>query len=132
MEQAGQGNRARDHAQKHKKSKPKYVPQTEKSNSDVPWKSKSKPLTSPIDLNKKMIFQKTTQNHELVKMEADKKILEKERRVYPEIPGLNIEKSSKDLQRCSASISRYRQMVKEEVESSVRNIKSTFAEMYKW
>ncbi|XP_037705337.1 SPATS2-like protein isoform X1 [Choloepus didactylus] len=44
--------------------------------------------------------------------------------------GPNIEKSVKDLQRCTVSLTRYRVMVKEEVDSSVKKIKAAFAELH--
>ncbi|XP_042328043.1 SPATS2-like protein [Sceloporus undulatus] len=44
--------------------------------------------------------------------------------------GPNIEKSVKDLQRCTVSLTRYRMMIKEEVDSSVKKIKAAFAELH--
>ncbi|XP_048340166.1 SPATS2-like protein isoform X2 [Sphaerodactylus townsendi] len=44
--------------------------------------------------------------------------------------GPNIEKSVKDLQRCTVSLTRYRMMIKEEVDNSVKKIKSAFAELH--
>ncbi|NXN07450.1 SPS2L protein, partial [Indicator maculatus] len=44
--------------------------------------------------------------------------------------GPNIEKSVKDLQRCTVSLSRYRMMIKEEVDNSVKKIKAAFAELH--
>ncbi|XP_077369004.1 spermatogenesis-associated serine-rich protein 2 [Festucalex cinctus] len=41
----------------------------------------------------------------------------------------NIDRSVKDLQRCTASLTRYRMLVKEEMESSIKKIKQTFAEL---
>ncbi|KPP75115.1 hypothetical protein Z043_105662 [Scleropages formosus] len=41
----------------------------------------------------------------------------------------NIEKSVKDLQRCTASLTRYRVVVKEEMDSSIKRMKQTFAEL---
>ncbi|XP_077437747.1 spermatogenesis-associated serine-rich protein 2 [Vanacampus margaritifer] len=41
----------------------------------------------------------------------------------------NIDRSVKDLQRCTASLTRYRMMVKEEMESSVKRMKLTFADL---
>ncbi|NXG42887.1 SPS2L protein, partial [Psilopogon haemacephalus] len=46
------------------------------------------------------------------------------------IRGTNIEKSVKDLQRCTVSLSRYRMMIKEEVDNSVKKIKAAFAELH--
>ncbi|XP_043916565.1 SPATS2-like protein [Protopterus annectens] len=43
--------------------------------------------------------------------------------------GPSIEKSMKDLQRCTVSLTRYRTMIKEEMDSSVKKIKATFAEL---
>lgn len=48
------------------------------------------------------------------------------------ILGPNIEKSVKDLQRCTVSLTRYRVMIKEEVDSSVKKIKAAFAELHNW
>ncbi|NXG64298.1 SPS2L protein, partial [Hemiprocne comata] len=44
--------------------------------------------------------------------------------------GPNIEKSVKDLQRCTVSLTRYRIMIKEEVDNSVKKIKAAFAELH--
>ncbi|XP_017691692.1 PREDICTED: SPATS2-like protein [Lepidothrix coronata] len=44
--------------------------------------------------------------------------------------GPNIEKSVKDLQRCTVSLTRYRVMIKEEVDNSVKKIKAAFAELH--
>uniref|UniRef100_A0A670Y1T4 Spermatosis associated serine rich 2 like n=1 Tax=Pseudonaja textilis TaxID=8673 RepID=A0A670Y1T4_PSETE len=46
------------------------------------------------------------------------------------LTGLNIEKSVKDLQRCTVSLTRYRMMVKEEVDNSVKKIKAAFSELH--
>ncbi|KAH0621627.1 hypothetical protein JD844_023149, partial [Phrynosoma platyrhinos] len=54
--------------------------------------------------------------------------------IKPEEPikkrGPNIEKSVKDLQRCTVSLTRYRMMIKEEVDNSVKKIKAAFAELH--
>ncbi|KAJ1187333.1 hypothetical protein NDU88_004110 [Pleurodeles waltl] len=44
--------------------------------------------------------------------------------------GTNVEKSVKDLQRCTVSLGRYRMMVKEEMDTSVKKIKASFAELH--
>ncbi|XP_023588727.1 SPATS2-like protein isoform X3 [Trichechus manatus latirostris] len=44
--------------------------------------------------------------------------------------GPNIEKSVKDLQRCTVSLTRYRIMIKEEVDNSIKKIKAAFAELH--
>uniref|UniRef100_A0A8D0L1M3 Spermatosis associated serine rich 2 like n=1 Tax=Sphenodon punctatus TaxID=8508 RepID=A0A8D0L1M3_SPHPU len=44
--------------------------------------------------------------------------------------GPNIEKSVKDLQRCTVSLTRYRMIIKEEVDNSVKKIKAAFAELH--
>uniref|UniRef100_A0A8C4Y604 Spermatosis associated serine rich 2 like n=1 Tax=Gopherus evgoodei TaxID=1825980 RepID=A0A8C4Y604_9SAUR len=49
---------------------------------------------------------------------------------HAEITGPNIEKSVKDLQRCTVSLTRYRMMIKEEVDNSVKKIKAAFAELH--
>ncbi|KAF7669039.1 hypothetical protein LDENG_00254540 [Lucifuga dentata] len=41
----------------------------------------------------------------------------------------NIDRSVKDLQRCAASLTRYRIVVKEEMDSSIKRMKQTFAEL---
>ncbi|KAM8829821.1 spermatogenesis-associated serine-rich protein 2 isoform 2-T2 [Synchiropus picturatus] len=41
----------------------------------------------------------------------------------------NIERSMKDLQRCTVSLSRYRMVVKEEMDTSIKRMKQTFAEL---
>ncbi|XP_041036428.1 spermatogenesis-associated serine-rich protein 2 [Carcharodon carcharias] len=43
--------------------------------------------------------------------------------------GTNIEKSAKDLQRCTVSLARYRAVIKEEMDISVRKMKVAFAEL---
>ncbi|XP_037705343.1 SPATS2-like protein isoform X2 [Choloepus didactylus] len=57
-------------------------------------------------------------------------ILEEPAKAIRGAPGPNIEKSVKDLQRCTVSLTRYRVMVKEEVDSSVKKIKAAFAELH--
>ncbi|XP_078536622.1 SPATS2-like protein [Lissotriton helveticus] len=44
--------------------------------------------------------------------------------------GTNVEKSVKDLHRCTVSLARYRMMVKEEMDISVKKIKASFAELH--
>lgn len=46
--------------------------------------------------------------------------------------GSNVDRSVKDLQRCTASLTRYRMVVKEEMDSSVKRMKKTFAELQSW
>ncbi|CAJ0965581.1 unnamed protein product [Ranitomeya imitator] len=46
--------------------------------------------------------------------------------------GANIEKSVKDLQRCSVSLARYRIVVKEEMDASIKKMKQTFSELQSW
>lgn len=41
----------------------------------------------------------------------------------------NVDRSVKDLQRCTASLTRYRMVVKEEMDSSIKRMKQTFAEL---
>ncbi|XP_034092151.1 LOW QUALITY PROTEIN: spermatogenesis-associated serine-rich protein 2 [Gymnodraco acuticeps] len=41
----------------------------------------------------------------------------------------NIDRSMKDLQRCTASLTRYKVVVKEEMDSSIKTMKTTFAEL---
>ncbi|XP_078407927.1 SPATS2-like protein [Cetorhinus maximus] len=43
--------------------------------------------------------------------------------------GTSIEKSVKDLQRCTVSLARYQLLIKEEMDASVKKIKATFAEL---
>ncbi|XP_030052664.1 spermatogenesis-associated serine-rich protein 2 isoform X2 [Microcaecilia unicolor] len=43
--------------------------------------------------------------------------------------GANIEKSVKDLQRCAVSLARYRVVVKEEMDASIKKMKQSFAEL---
>ncbi|XP_059499335.1 spermatogenesis-associated serine-rich protein 2 isoform X3 [Stegostoma tigrinum] len=45
------------------------------------------------------------------------------------ITGANIEKSAKDLQRCTVSLARYRAVIKEEMDISIRKMKLAFAEL---
>ncbi|CAB1329954.1 unnamed protein product [Coregonus sp. 'balchen'] len=44
----------------------------------------------------------------------------------------NIDRSVKDLQRCTVSLSRYRVLVKDEMDSSIKTMKQTFAELQSW
>ncbi|XP_019720722.1 spermatogenesis-associated serine-rich protein 2 isoform X2 [Hippocampus comes] len=48
---------------------------------------------------------------------------------FPDGQTPNIDRSVKDLQRCTASLTRYRMLVKEEMESSLKKMKQTFAEL---
>lgn len=41
----------------------------------------------------------------------------------------NIDRSVKDLQRCTASLTRYRVVIKDEMDSSIKSMKQTFAEL---
>uniref|UniRef100_UPI00358EFBDE spermatogenesis-associated serine-rich protein 2-like isoform X2 n=1 Tax=Myxine glutinosa TaxID=7769 RepID=UPI00358EFBDE len=43
--------------------------------------------------------------------------------------GVSIDKSVKDLQRCAASLSRYRRLIKDEIDGSIKRIKTTFADV---
>nr|XP_032641455.1 spermatogenesis-associated serine-rich protein 2 isoform X4 [Chelonoidis abingdonii] len=50
----------------------------------------------------------------------------------PDVPdgtGSNIEKSVKDLQRCTVSLARYQVVVKEEMDASIKKMKQAFAEL---
>uniref|UniRef100_R7VXL6 Spermatogenesis-associated serine-rich protein 2 n=1 Tax=Columba livia TaxID=8932 RepID=R7VXL6_COLLI len=47
----------------------------------------------------------------------------------PERAGSSIEKSVKDLQRCSVSLARYRAVLKEEMDASIKKMKQVFAEL---
>lgn len=44
----------------------------------------------------------------------------------------NIDRSVKDLQRCTASLTRYRVVIKDEMDSSIKSMKQTFAELQSW
>uniref|UniRef100_A0A2K5DD18 Spermatosis associated serine rich 2 n=1 Tax=Aotus nancymaae TaxID=37293 RepID=A0A2K5DD18_AOTNA len=44
----------------------------------------------------------------------------------------NIEKSVKDLQRCTVSLARYQVVVKEEMDASIKKMKQAFAELESW
>lgn len=44
----------------------------------------------------------------------------------------NIDRSVKDLQRCTASLTRYRMVIKDEMDSSIKKMKLTFAELQSW
>uniref|UniRef100_A0A4W3IQG2 SPATS2-like protein n=1 Tax=Callorhinchus milii TaxID=7868 RepID=A0A4W3IQG2_CALMI len=46
--------------------------------------------------------------------------------------GPYIEKSMKDLQRCTVSLARYQLLIKEEMDASVKKIKVTFGELQTW
>lgn len=46
--------------------------------------------------------------------------------------GANVDRSVKDLQRCAASLTRYRVVVREEMDSSIKKMKQTFAELQSW
>ncbi|XP_059024460.1 SPATS2-like protein isoform X1 [Mustela lutreola] len=66
----------------------------------------------------------------LVPREKKISILEEPSKALRGVTGPNIEKSVKDLQRCTVSLTRYRVMIKEEVDSSVKKIKAAFAELH--
>ncbi|KAM9249035.1 SPATS2-like protein isoform 3-T5 [Dugong dugon] len=57
-------------------------------------------------------------------------ILEDPSKALRGVTGPNIEKSVKDLQRCTVSLTRYRIMIKEEVDNSIKKIKAAFAELH--
>lgn len=50
--------------------------------------------------------------------------------VCPSAP--NIDRSVKDLQRCTASLTRYKMVIKDEMDSSIKSMKQTFAELQSW
>ncbi|XP_070596525.1 spermatogenesis-associated serine-rich protein 2 isoform X2 [Erythrolamprus reginae] len=65
-------------------------------------------------------------------LSIDARELEESEPATPETPdgaGSNIEKSVKDLQRCTVSLSRYRVVVKEEMDASIKKMKHVFAEL---
>ncbi|XP_066201696.1 SPATS2-like protein isoform X2 [Saccopteryx leptura] len=66
----------------------------------------------------------------LIPREKKISILEEPSKALRGVSGPNIEKSVKDLQRCTVSLTRYRVMIKEEVDSSVKKIKAAFAELH--
>ncbi|XP_014640201.1 PREDICTED: SPATS2-like protein isoform X3 [Ceratotherium simum simum] len=66
----------------------------------------------------------------LIPREKKISILEEPSKALRGVTGPNIEKSVKDLQRCTVSLTRYRVMIKEEVDSSVKKIKAAFAELH--
>lgn len=66
----------------------------------------------------------------LIPREKKLSILEEPSKSVLGVTGPNIEKSVKDLQRCTVSLTRYRVMIKEEVDSSVKKIKAAFAELH--
>ncbi|XP_035954402.1 SPATS2-like protein isoform X3 [Halichoerus grypus] len=66
----------------------------------------------------------------LIPREKKISILEEPAKALRGVTGPNIEKSVKDLQRCTVSLTRYRVMIKEEVDSSVKKIKAAFAELH--
>ncbi|KAM8934114.1 SPATS2-like protein [Pelodytes ibericus] len=129
MEQANQNKTMKEKFQKHRRGKPNYVGAYSENKQTVTRKTESR--LTPAPLNKEVIRQDLVKGEGEIKQGVEKNVIGKEVKVYSEIPGLNFEKSAKDLQRCSVSITRYRQMIKEEVENSVKNIKSSFAELYK-
>ncbi|KAE8580261.1 hypothetical protein XENTR_v10024376 [Xenopus tropicalis] len=136
MEQAQNRNSTKDHVQRHRKSKTKHSPGVANENNNPAALRQLKCQLEPCPLlsgndKKDSVLHISEEGGIVKKVEIEEKMLKKKLKALPEIPGLNLEKSAKDLQRCSVSISRYREMVKEEVEMSVRNIKSTFAELYK-
>uniref|UniRef100_A0A8C5QKW5 SPATS2-like protein n=1 Tax=Leptobrachium leishanense TaxID=445787 RepID=A0A8C5QKW5_9ANUR len=81
--------------------------------------------------NKEVTLQGFVKNEGINKQDMVKAVSAEELTPEKDIPSLNIEKSTKDLHRCLVSVTRHRQAIKEEVENSVRNIKCTFAELYK-
>ncbi|XP_008067990.1 SPATS2-like protein isoform X3 [Carlito syrichta] len=72
----------------------------------------------------------TSEKLAVIPREKKISILEEPSKALPGVTGPNIEKSVKDLQRCTVSLTRYRVMIKEEVDSSVKKIKAAFAELH--
>lgn len=70
--------------------------------------------------------------------EAEKALIDQTRRDVTDVfffsssSASNIDRSVKDLQRCTASLTRYRMVVKEEMDSSIKRMKQTFAELQSW
>ncbi|XP_067326694.1 SPATS2-like protein isoform X4 [Anolis sagrei] len=82
------------------------------------------------DCDKETFFKPAGEKSTMIPQE-EKSLEYKERReTNPESSGPNIEKSVKDLQRCTVSLTRYRMMIKEEVDNSVKKIKAAFAELH--
>ncbi|XP_075034692.1 SPATS2-like protein [Mixophyes fleayi] len=135
MEQPNWSTSSNDKVQKRRRSKGKY------GNEDSSSKNKPAVMHSPGNrqlsassisgYKRDVVFEESKKDQGTVKKVVEKSMMENKVKSQPDIPGLNTEKSAKDLQRCSVSLTRYRLMIKEEVETSVRNIKTTFAELYK-
>ncbi|CAH2306026.1 Hypothetical predicted protein [Pelobates cultripes] len=133
MEKVNQEMMSKEKVQKHRRSKAKNVDTNCENKQIVERKSVSGQKSSSLlsQYNKEVLLQGPRKEEGIIKQAEEKEFTGKELRIHKDLSGLNIEKSAKDLQRCLASITRYRQRVKDEVENSVRNIKSTFAELYK-
>nr|XP_028567796.1 spermatogenesis-associated serine-rich protein 2 isoform X1 [Podarcis muralis]XP_028567806.1 spermatogenesis-associated serine-rich protein 2 isoform X1 [Podarcis muralis] len=80
-------------------------------------RSSSKPLSRPVSSNHSPAPSSLTMLDEVPASSGNKKL------------GSNIEKSVKDLQRCTVSLARYRVVVKEEMDASIKKMKQAFAEL---
>ncbi|XP_053156204.1 spermatogenesis-associated serine-rich protein 2 isoform X2 [Hemicordylus capensis] len=80
-------------------------------------KSPGKPLSRPVLSNQSRASSSLAMLDEVPVSSGNKKL------------GSNIEKSVKDLQRCTVSLARYRVVVKEEMDTSIKKMKQAFAEL---
>ncbi|KAL8163828.1 UNVERIFIED_CONTAM: spermatogenesis-associated serine-rich protein 2 [Gekko kuhli] len=80
-------------------------------------RSPSKPFTRPVPSTQSTVPSSLAMLDEVPVSSGNKKL------------GSNIEKSVKDLQRCTVSLARYRVVVKEEMDASIKKMKQAFAEL---
>ncbi|XP_066473478.1 spermatogenesis-associated serine-rich protein 2 isoform X2 [Tiliqua scincoides] len=80
-------------------------------------RSPGKPQSRPVSSNQSPIPSSLPMLDEIPISSGNKKL------------GSNIEKSVKDLQRCTVSLARYRVVVKEEMDASIKKMKQVFAEL---
>ncbi|XP_062976023.1 spermatogenesis-associated serine-rich protein 2 [Elgaria multicarinata webbii] len=80
-------------------------------------RSPGKPLSRPVSSNQSPAPSSLAMLDEVPVTSGNKKL------------GSNIEKSVKDLQRCTVSLARYRVVVKEEMDASIKKMKQAFAEL---
>ncbi|XP_042304825.1 spermatogenesis-associated serine-rich protein 2 isoform X2 [Sceloporus undulatus] len=80
-------------------------------------RSPGKPLSRPVSSSQSSAPSSLTILDEVPVSSGNKKL------------GSNIEKSVKDLQRCTVSLARYRVVVKEEMDASIKKMKQAFAEL---
>ncbi|XP_075464814.1 SPATS2-like protein [Ascaphus truei] len=135
MEQADQIKTIKDKVHKRRRSQAKYYCEVINIEDNTTVENAGGLQKSSISLlngcDRRGPPQEPAKDQRRKRREDEKNVTGKQMKARAEIKGLNTEKSAKDLQRCTVSLNRYRVMIKEEMENSIRNIKATFAELHK-